>query len=70
MEEDTGYANYQVSLSRDLSSIMDADHPVQDERWSPGQETVDFDHVDALEKAFAEPDSDNEISDLPPQAVE
>eukprot|EP00959_Pyramimonas_sp_CCMP1952_P302450 6328413-Pyramimonas_sp.AAC.1 len=49
---------------------MDADHPAQGERWSSGQETMDFDQVDALEKALAEPDSDIEISDLPPQAVE
>eukprot|EP00959_Pyramimonas_sp_CCMP1952_P034008 713163-Pyramimonas_sp.AAC.1 len=61
MEEDIEYANYQVSLGRDLSSIIDADHPVQDGRWSPGQETVDYDHVGALGKAFAEPDSDTEI---------
>eukprot|EP00959_Pyramimonas_sp_CCMP1952_P427978 8962924-Pyramimonas_sp.AAC.1 len=31
MEEGIEHANYQVSLGRDLSSIMDADHPVQDE---------------------------------------
>eukprot|EP00959_Pyramimonas_sp_CCMP1952_P239036 4995640-Pyramimonas_sp.AAC.1 len=70
MEEDIEYANYQVSLGRDLSSIIDADHPVQDERWSPVQDTIDYDHVEALGKAFAIPDSDTEISDLPPQAVE
>eukprot|EP00959_Pyramimonas_sp_CCMP1952_P118251 2472272-Pyramimonas_sp.AAC.1 len=70
MEEDFEYANYQVSLGRDLSSIIDAEHPVQDERWSLGQGTVDYDHVEALGKAFAGPDADTEISDLPPQAVE
>eukprot|EP00959_Pyramimonas_sp_CCMP1952_P044403 927875-Pyramimonas_sp.AAC.1 len=70
MEEDIEYANYQVSLGRDLSSIIHADHPVQDERWSPGQDTIDYDHVEALGKALAEPDSDTEISDLPPQADE
>eukprot|EP00959_Pyramimonas_sp_CCMP1952_P413831 8670929-Pyramimonas_sp.AAC.1 len=70
MEEDIEHAHYQVSLGRDLSSIFDADHPVQDERWSPGQDTIDYDHVDALGKAFAMPDSDIEISDLTPQAVE
>eukprot|EP00959_Pyramimonas_sp_CCMP1952_P177879 3717699-Pyramimonas_sp.AAC.1 len=49
---------------------MDADHPARGERWSPGQNTMDFDQMDALEQAFAEPDSDVEISDLTPQAVE
>eukprot|EP00959_Pyramimonas_sp_CCMP1952_P340223 7125888-Pyramimonas_sp.AAC.1 len=35
MEKDFDYASKGVSLSRDLSSLMDADHPVQGERWSP-----------------------------------
>eukprot|EP00959_Pyramimonas_sp_CCMP1952_P203450 4254626-Pyramimonas_sp.AAC.1 len=61
MEEDIEYANYQVSLGRDLSSMIDADRPDQDERWSPGQDAIDYDHVEALGKAFAVPDSDTEI---------
>eukprot|EP00959_Pyramimonas_sp_CCMP1952_P083865 1753897-Pyramimonas_sp.AAC.1 len=70
MDNDIEYANYQVSLGRDLSSIVDADHPVQDERWSPGQDAIDYDQVEALGEAFAILDSDIEISDLTPQAVE
>eukprot|EP00959_Pyramimonas_sp_CCMP1952_P015892 336063-Pyramimonas_sp.AAC.1 len=70
MEEDIGYANYPVSLSRYLSSIIAADHPAQDGRSSPGQETIDYDHLEALGKALVEPDSDTVISGLPPQAVE
>eukprot|EP00959_Pyramimonas_sp_CCMP1952_P302995 6339767-Pyramimonas_sp.AAC.1 len=70
METDIEYAKYQVSIGRDLPSIMDADHPVQDERCSPGQETIDCDQVEALGAAFAKPDSDIEISDLAPQAIE
>eukprot|EP00959_Pyramimonas_sp_CCMP1952_P251165 5249372-Pyramimonas_sp.AAC.1 len=69
MENDIEYADCQVSIGRDLSSIMDADHPVQDERWPPGQETIDCDQVEALGAACAMPDSD-EMGDLTPRAVE
>eukprot|EP00959_Pyramimonas_sp_CCMP1952_P205078 4288355-Pyramimonas_sp.AAC.1 len=70
IEENIDYANYEASFGRDLSSIIDEDHPVQDERWSPGQDTIDYDQVEALGEAFAIPDSDIEISDPTPQAVE
>eukprot|EP00959_Pyramimonas_sp_CCMP1952_P395636 8289668-Pyramimonas_sp.AAC.1 len=53
-----------------LRYLFDAGHPVQDERWSPGQDAIAYDRVGALGKAFAIPDSDIEISDLTPQAVE
>eukprot|EP00959_Pyramimonas_sp_CCMP1952_P109732 2295212-Pyramimonas_sp.AAC.1 len=68
MEEDIEYVNYQVSPSRDLSLMSATDHPAPDGRSSPGQGAVDYDHLGALGKALAEPDSDTTISDLPPQA--
>eukprot|EP00959_Pyramimonas_sp_CCMP1952_P057520 1200840-Pyramimonas_sp.AAC.1 len=70
MEEDIEYANFQVSPGQDLSLMSAADHPVPDGRSSPGQETVDYDHLEDLVKALAEPDLDTTNSDLPPQADE
>eukprot|EP00959_Pyramimonas_sp_CCMP1952_P036404 762147-Pyramimonas_sp.AAC.1 len=53
-----------MSPSRVLPLLNAADCPVQDGRSSPGQETVDYDHMEVLGEAFAEPDLDATISDL------
>eukprot|EP00959_Pyramimonas_sp_CCMP1952_P104810 2190688-Pyramimonas_sp.AAC.1 len=50
MEEDFEYANKGVSLSRDLSLIIDADHPAQGGRWSP--DSSDVDTSDLTPQAF------------------
>eukprot|EP00959_Pyramimonas_sp_CCMP1952_P284734 5952556-Pyramimonas_sp.AAC.1 len=45
MEGDFEHANKGVSLSRDSSLIMDAEHPAQGERWPPdgsGADTSDL----------------------------
>eukprot|EP00959_Pyramimonas_sp_CCMP1952_P366653 7678910-Pyramimonas_sp.AAC.1 len=41
MEEDFDCINKGISLSRDLSSLMEADHPAQGERWSPDESGED-----------------------------
>eukprot|EP00959_Pyramimonas_sp_CCMP1952_P273597 5718676-Pyramimonas_sp.AAC.1 len=52
MEEDFEYANKGVSLSRELPSLMDADHPAQGEKWPPdGSDEDTSDLVPQADKA-------------------
>eukprot|EP00959_Pyramimonas_sp_CCMP1952_P107835 2254880-Pyramimonas_sp.AAC.1 len=47
MEEDFDCINKGISLSRELSSLMDADRPAQGERWSPDGSDEDTSNLTA-----------------------
>eukprot|EP00959_Pyramimonas_sp_CCMP1952_P241176 5040497-Pyramimonas_sp.AAC.1 len=64
MEDNIEYAAYEMPPSRVLPLLSASDCPAQGGGPSPGQETVDYDHLEALGEAFAEPGQDPTTSDL------